>query len=145
MRPSTYFHALLHGYSDSILIIKTVRFIGHFITQLMTTLYRSLSHTVFSVLLGSGFQQWTFFCSQTRVLTAWRPSHTKLLLLKLTTTYSESESKTKLWLHTSCFGHCFWPSSGNTYRVALNFLLFPLHWLMLTIGEGYIALWSVGF
>jgi hypothetical protein len=47
-----------------------VRYIGHFNTQLVTAFYKSLSHrlvfsvTVFTALLGNGFQQWTSLCSR---------------------------------------------------------------------------------
>jgi hypothetical protein len=36
------------------------------------------SVTVFTALLGNGFQQWTFLCSQAHVLAGWPPSHTKI-------------------------------------------------------------------
>jgi hypothetical protein len=55
------------------------------ILQLVSTLHRSLPHTVFSfTLLGSGFQRRTFLCFRTHALLGWRPSHANLLHWPLT-------------------------------------------------------------
>jgi hypothetical protein len=53
--------------------------------QLVTALYRSLSHRLVSsvTLLGSDFQRWTFLCFRVQVLAGWRPSHANLILWPL--------------------------------------------------------------
>jgi hypothetical protein len=48
--------------------------------QITVTHRLVFSVTVFTALLGKGFQQWTFLCSRAHVLAGWRPSHTNLLL-----------------------------------------------------------------
>jgi hypothetical protein len=64
----------------------SIRFVELLDTKLVTTLYKSLSHglmfsvTVFTVLFGKIFQQWTFLCSQDHVLTGWLSSHTNILI-----------------------------------------------------------------
>jgi hypothetical protein len=45
---------------------------------------------------------------------------------------------------TTCFGRCFWPSSGNIYTVTLNFLRYsPFHRPMFTFGEKSCVLHTV--
>jgi hypothetical protein len=78
-----YIYIYCHVINDERQFGLAVKFIEHFNTQLMTTLYRSLSHRVvfsvmvFTVLLGSGFQQWTFLCfGPTYSQAGWQSSHT---------------------------------------------------------------------
>jgi hypothetical protein len=58
-------------------------------TQLVTPLYKSLSHrlvfsvTIFTAPLGNIFRQRTFLCFRAHVLAGWRPSHTDVLLFWL--------------------------------------------------------------
>jgi hypothetical protein len=59
-----------------------------FIVLLNSTLQLTVTQRLVfgaTVMLGNIYQQWTFLCSQTHVLTDWQPSNTNLILFQMKT------------------------------------------------------------